>query len=1135
MRVRLLFGPAGSGKTRRCLDEIRAALAAAPEGPPLLFLAPKQATFQIERQLLADPALAGFTRLHILSLDRLAVRVLRELGRPAPELLAEEGRLMVLRALLHTHREQLQIFRASARLAGFAAELSRLLRLFQHHRVAPGQLAELARAPALSAPLRGKLADLALLLGAYQQWLEAHGLQDAEVLPDTAAAALRSARGEFPPALRFAGLWLDGFAEMTPQEIELLAALLPAGEQATLAFCLEAPPPDETHWLSPWTPVSDTVRRLQARLAELPGCAVEIETLPRAADRGRFAASPALQHLEAHWAAPRPFAGDPAPAVRVFECGDPEQEVVLAAREILRFVRETGARFRETAVLLRRLEGYPELIRRVFRRYEIPFFLDRRESVAHHPLAELTRSALRTVAFDWRHADWFSALKTGLVSRQTAALDRLENEALARGWQGPLWREPLVISEQPDLAARLEALRAQIVPPFERLARDLTGTPPSGSELAEALARFWEALGVEAELARWAEAAPAPADNTAPAGAVHRTVWEQMQLWLENLRLAFPTERWPLRDWLPVLEAGLARLTVGVIPPALDQVLVGAVDRSRNPDLRLVIAPGFNEGVFPAVPAAPPLLSDLEQRELGAQGLDLGADRCRGLGRERYLGYITCTRASERLVLTYARADFTGRPLGPSPWLSRLQQLYPKLVIEPARAPTDAADVLHPREIFQAGLRPEVAAAPELARCWEAAGWTTEAVARWRAAAAETELRLAPALAARLYGPGGVRVSVSKLEQFAACPFRFFVAVGLRADERRRFEVDARQRGSFQHEVLRRFHDSARAAGRRWRDFTPEAAREHVGEIARAVAAEFGGGLFEADEAGVLSAETLTAQLQDFVAAVVAWMHAGNAFDPVAAELAFGGADGALPAWTLPLPAGGELRLSGQVDRVDVAPAPGGVWCVVHDYKSSAHVFDPVLFEHGIQLQLPAYLAAVCAVGLPAGALGAGNVPALAGPLRPAGFFYVNLRGQFASGASRRAVLGVPPEQLRAAYQHRGRFSRAAWEALGADPNDGGAGQFLFKLRQDGKLAARGNDALEPGDFALLLARLREKLVELAGRILAGEAAVDPYQKNSSQKACTQCGFAAICRIDPWTHRFRRLPKAMPTPTPGTA
>ena len=62
---------------------------------------------------------------------------------------------------------------------------------------------------------------------------------------------------------------------------------------------------------------------------------------------------------------------------------------------------------------------------RVFRRYGIPFFLDRRESVAHHPLAELTRSALRTVAFDWLHDDWFAALKAGFSSR--GRTQRLQN------------------------------------------------------------------------------------------------------------------------------------------------------------------------------------------------------------------------------------------------------------------------------------------------------------------------------------------------------------------------------------------------------------------------------------------------------------------------------------------------------------------------------------------------------------------------------------------------------------------------------------------------------------------------------------------------------------------------------------
>jgi len=78
-----------------------------------------------------------------------------------------------------------------------------------------------------------------------------------------------------------------------------------------------------------------------------------------------------------------------------------------------------------------------------------------------------------------------------------------------------------------------------------------------------------------------------------------------MTEWLGSLELAFSAEALPLNDWLPIVEAGLGNLTVGVIPPALDQVLVGAIDRSRNPDLQVVFVLGVNEGVFPAPPPVP--------------------------------------------------------------------------------------------------------------------------------------------------------------------------------------------------------------------------------------------------------------------------------------------------------------------------------------------------------------------------------------------------------------------------------------------------------------------------------------------------------------------------------------------------
>ena len=100
---------------------------------------------------------------------------------------------------------------------------------------------------------------------------------------------------------------------------------------------------------------------------------------------------------------------------------------------------------------------------------------------------------------------------------------------------------------------------------------------------------------------------------------MHSTVLEQMNSWLDNLALAFPRESLPLRDWLPILEAGLADLTVGVIPPALDKVLIGAIDRARNPDLKFALVLGVNESVFPAAPAAPAILTDADRDELEAK------------------------------------------------------------------------------------------------------------------------------------------------------------------------------------------------------------------------------------------------------------------------------------------------------------------------------------------------------------------------------------------------------------------------------------------------------------------------------------------------------------------------------------
>ena len=1112
MQARFLLGSAGSGKTFRCLAEVRAALKKNPEGPPLIFLAPKQATFQLERQLLADDSLHGYTRLQIFSFERLAQFVLERLGITPPKFLSDEGRVMVLRALLMRHADELKLFRQSARHPGFAHELGRLLNELQQHQLAPARLRSLAQRENLRRELRDKLHDLALLLEKYADWLREHELQDGNHLLDFATAALRNEFKIQNSKFKIQNLYLDGFAEMTPQELDLLAAVLPSCQSATLAFCLDESGEKENSWLSIWNVTGKSFQQCRQRIENLPGAKIEIEILPRNPDKNRFTKNPPLRQLEQGWARPNRNSEsriqNPESAVRIVSCANIEAEAVFAAREILKFVR-AGNRFRDCAVLVRNLDGYHKPLAREFRRYGIPFFLDRRESVAHHPLAELTRSALRTIIFDWRQTDLFAALKAGFCPADETEIDRLENGALEFGWRGKKWLAPL-----PD--ENFERLRKKILPPIENFHERLAkiNFKPDGSQLAEILRELWSGLKVKQALERWTLDEDFSALRT-PHSALHNTVWDQMNSWLDDLALAFSNEPLPLRDWLPVLEAGLANLTVGVIPPVLDEVLIGAVDRARNPDLKLALVLGVNETVFPAAPPAQTILTDADRDELS---VPLGPDLRDQISRERFYGYIACTRASEKLLVTFSRGGADGKALNQSPFIAHLQTIFPALAIEEFQNEIKLAEVENVNEIAPLifGIQNPGSKMPDWLELLQIPALADLNKNFQQLREPNPEENLSPALAEKLYG-STLRTSVSRLEEFAACPFRFFVRSGLHADERKVFELDARERGSFQHDVLKVFHEQLMAEGRQWRDLEPAEARERIGKIAAAQTEHFRDGLFRDSAETVFAARALTESLQDFVAVIVAWLREQNEFDPSAAELEFDSKSGArAPAWEIDLGGGHKLSLHGRIDRVDLwrslRTATDEAAVIVIDYKSSSKKLDKVLVEHGVQLQLLAYLNVMRHWKNPQEIFGVKR-------LVPAGVFYVNLRGEYKSGGTRAEILAEADESRRLAYRHTGRFDAGVLDKL---DSANAADQFNYRLNADGSLRKGSVEAMPRAEFEKLLDGVETQLREMGGRIFSGAAQVDPYRKGK-QTPCEFCDYQAACRIDRWTHPYRVL------------
>src|SRR5262249_35973726 len=145
-----------------------------------------------------------------------------------------------------------------------------------------------------------KLQDLTTLLEEYLAWLDLHRLQDRDSLLSRAAEALTDspgtigtkvdrhgaqldlfARSHRRPRFLFERLWVDGFAHLSEQEMELLAALAPYGREGTIMFCLDRTLREEVSWLSTWSVVGKTFADCRKRLGRVSGLEIVTETLDR--------------------------------------------------------------------------------------------------------------------------------------------------------------------------------------------------------------------------------------------------------------------------------------------------------------------------------------------------------------------------------------------------------------------------------------------------------------------------------------------------------------------------------------------------------------------------------------------------------------------------------------------------------------------------------------------------------------------------------------------------------------------------------------------------------------------------------------------------------------------------------------
>ncbi|MBO8140598.1 MAG: helicase-exonuclease AddAB subunit AddB [Firmicutes bacterium] len=1152
MKLRFLLGRAGTGKTWTCLSAIRRRLVDEPEGPPLILLVPEQATFQMERALLSDAAVRATHRAHVLSFQRLAARVLQETGGAARPRLGAMGKRMMLRALIHDQRSRLRLLSRAAGRPGFIARLANTMAELRAYRCSPEELARRGRMLESEEPvLAAKLHDLALIVQAFEEHT-ADRFTDPDGLLDLAAGELPASR-----LARGAWVWVDGFSGFTPQELAVLRSLWRSAETMEIALCLDPASPGEAG-TDVFAPTRKTYARLLA-MAREDGLTIEPPRVLGGPAR-RFAGRPALSHLEreAFVQPGKVFAGsarEQEAALRIVAAADARAEVEAAAREILRLCRERGWRFRDISVIVRRLDAYQDLIKAVFTSYGIPHFIDSRKRVAHHPLVELVRSSIEACSGGWRTEAVIRCLKTDLMPVSRDEADRLENYALEHGIEGAAWVDPAPWRFQPlaglgrdedddgkpyldaggsgtSLQGRerqedeIQAIRERVVAPLRRLGARVSRGGPARA-LAAALWEFFEDVGAAASIEEWIEAA---SQSGRPEEAQeHAGVWHGVVQLLDELVDAMGDHWLSAAEFRQVVEAGLEDLTIGLVPPGLDQVLVGSVERSRQPDIKAALVLGALDGTLPQAPAEDVIFTDRERERLSQTRLELSPTSRARLEHEQYLVYISLTRASDYLWLSYPAADGQGRSLAPSYIVRRVTELFPQapVVSEPAEPETDQGFL--DRMVDRRRLVAHLAARLRRHRAGEQAGEVWWQIYQW--VATEPDLKeagrpvfaglehgnlvppLPPPVAEALFGRE-LWTSVTRLETLAACPFRHFAAYGLKLRERPRRVLDRLAVGIFVHGALRRFVELLWESGRDWGELDDETAVRLADRSADELIPNIAHQILLSSARHAFLGEILRRTVRRAVWALTEHARRGR-FRPVAVEVAFGKHGAPVGPWVITA-RGGPVRVVGQIDRIDAARGDDGrVWIRVVDYKSSARDLNMAEVAYGLSLQLPVYMA----VALEHGTAWTGGQEAV-----PAGMLYFPAREPMVRDDSEAGEADIDA-LLRREMRMRGMVVDEPDALRLMDATiDRGSDLVAAGLTKDGRVT-RTTNALPVDGFATLARFAARRAAELAETIRAGDVSVRPYRL-SRRRPCSHCPYHSVCQFDPLLpgNGYRDLP-----------
>ena len=1089
MPLKFVFGPSGSGKSYYLYQHVIQESMKYPERNYIV-LVPEQFTMQTQKDLVMMHERKGIMNIDVLSFARLAYRVFEETGGGGLPVLDDEGKNLILRKIAGDYESELKMLGGHMKKQGYISEVKSVISEFTQYDIGEDEIERVMESAGESSRLYYKLADIRLLYRGFTDYLREKYITKEELLDVLSREVEKSER------LKNSTVVLDGFTGFTPVQDRLLGELMRHCREVIVTVTMDrrGNPYVYEH---PYQLFALSKQMVTSLLQIAKQNKIPVEEPVELYDHvpWRFKEQEALAFLEKHLF--RYGAGayeKEQEQVKLHLAKNPREEAYAVAEQVRRMMREDGYRLRDIGVIVSDMDVYADRLKQAFIKYDIPFFMDHKRSILLNSFVEYIRSVLHMAEQSFSYESVFRFLRTNLAGFTYEEIDELENYVIGLGIKGykhwqEKWTRKLRGMAQEDLD-KMNHYRRQLVEKVDGLIYVLRQRRKTVADITRAIYEFMVQENLQVRLAEQEELFKAKGELALAReyAQIYRIVIELFDKFVELLG----DEEVSLSEYCKLLDAGLEEARVGVIPPEVDQVVIGDMQRTRLKDIKALLFAGANDVYLPGALLRTGLLSELDREKFAREKLTLSAGGKEKAYVQKFYLYLNLTKPSEKLDIYYSKVSADGKSVRPSYLIQELQKLFPKLKVR------DEERYLKEQELtenigFDRMIREFVQKRHETDGAWcELYNWYKknpkwqEKVERFLEAGYYRKPldALTEEAAKRLYGEE-FETSITRMERFAVCAFSHFLTYGLGLREREEYDFQAADLGNVCHRALERFSYKVERETGDWLKLTEEQRNQYVEESVEEAIADYGNSILYSSSRNAYLIVRMKRMLEKTVWALTKQLAAGD-FKPSAYEMRFA---------------------NGKIDRVDTCEDGDCIYVKVIDYKTGSKSFDVTALYHGLQLQLMVYMDA---------ALQLEQKKHPEKEILPAGVFYYRIQDPLID----RPKEGEERESILKELKPDGMISLEKEVLEHLDHCMVGESSVIpVKYNKNGSLS-KSSKAASAQDFYLMMKYAVNKVEEIRQKILSGDVKVNPYRRGT-ETSCDYCGYRQICGFDTKMEGYR--------------